>query len=78
MLGSALEPKSREGSLIGSELHNDGSAIGRNDQLVYEKSGISFTFQGDRLVWPSNNSSEQIQNSPAFIALMTRNDCPAE
>jgi hypothetical protein len=53
-------------------------SIFANDQLVYEKSGISFTFQGDRLVWPSNNGSEQIQNSPAFVALMTRNDCPAE
>lgn len=53
-------------------------SIFANDQLVYEKSGISFTFQGDKLVWPSNNGSEQIQNSPAFIALMTRNDCPAE
>ncbi|MFZ9519393.1 MAG: hypothetical protein ACO3A4_02850 [Silvanigrellaceae bacterium] len=49
-----------------------------NDQVVYEKAGFSFTFASNSLVWPSNDGAEQIQNNPAFIQLMTRNDCPAE
>lgn len=53
-------------------------SIFANDQLVYEKSGISFTFEGGNMVWPSNSGSENIQNNPAFVKLMMRNDCPAE
>jgi hypothetical protein len=49
-----------------------------NDQVVFEKAGFSFTFGSGSLVWPSNDGAEQIQNNPAFIQLMTRNDCPAE
>jgi len=49
-----------------------------NDQLVFEKSGINFTFEESKLVWPSNSGSENIQNSPAFMTLMTRTDCPAD
>ncbi|NBX17256.1 MAG: hypothetical protein EBR09_07815 [Proteobacteria bacterium] len=49
-----------------------------NDQLVYEKSAISFTFAADARVWPPNNGLENIQNNPAFVQLMNRKDCPAE
>lgn len=49
-----------------------------NDQLVYRKTDINFSFQGGNLVWPPNNGIEAIQTSEAFTSLMRRNDCPAE
>jgi len=49
-----------------------------NDQLIYEKTGINFKFQGGNLVWPPDNRTENIQTSPAFSQLMARKDCPAE
>jgi hypothetical protein len=49
-----------------------------NDQLVYKKTDINFSFQGNNLVWPPNNGIEAIQTSEAFTSLMRRNDCPAE
>ena len=49
-----------------------------NDQLVYKKSDINFSFHGNKLVWPPNNEIEAIQTSEAFTSLMRRNDCPAE
>ncbi len=49
-----------------------------NDQLVYRKTGINFSFNGGNLVWPPNNGIEAIQTSEEFTSLMRRNDCPAE
>ncbi|NBO37403.1 hypothetical protein EBU99_02340 [bacterium] len=46
-----------------------------NDQLVYERSGINFTFEGGNLVWPPFNGVESIQDGSAFVQLM-RKDCP--
>jgi hypothetical protein len=48
-----------------------------NDQVVYEKSGISFTFERGKLEWPGNNKIERIQDNPKFRDLMRRTDCPA-
>lgn len=49
-----------------------------NDQLVYEKAGISFTFAGGDLVWPAGGQLENIQLNSAFTKLMQRKDCPAD
>jgi len=49
-----------------------------NDQLIFEKSGISFTFQGDDRVWPKKGEFVSIHNSPEFMKLMARKDCPAD
>lgn len=49
-----------------------------NDQLVFEKTGISFTFQGDNRVWPGKGEFISIHNSPEFMKLMARKDCPAD
>ncbi len=49
-----------------------------NDQLVYEKAGVSFTFAGSDLVWPPGGQLENIQLNPAFIKLMQRQECPPD
>jgi hypothetical protein len=48
-----------------------------NDQVVFEKSGISFVFERGKLEWPGNNKVERIQDNPKFRELMRRTDCPA-
>jgi hypothetical protein len=47
-----------------------------NDQLVFERGDISYTFAASSLSWPSTGG-EPIQSNPAFIKLMSRKDCPA-
>lgn len=55
-------------------------SIFANDQLVFEMGGINQVFEDGNLTWsPSRNGkSNNIQNSPEFIKLMTRTDCPAD
>lgn len=50
----------------------DDLEIEINGQLLYQKQGISFTFDGEHLVWEDRNLSL----NPAYQTLMARTDCP--
>ncbi len=44
-----------------------------NDQVLYSRAGINYTFEGDNFVWQETN----LAVNPEYIKLMARTDCPA-
>lgn len=43
-----------------------------NDQTVYQRGGINYTFEGDRRVWQDGG----LGGNPEYVRLMARTDCP--
>lgn len=50
----------------------DSLTLKVNDNVLYKKDNINFTFKKDSLGWSDSN----ITANPAYIALMGRTDCP--
>lgn len=48
-----------------------------NDQVLFEKSGVDFTFSRDKLEWPAAGKVEKIHDNPKFRELMRSTSCPA-